>query len=103
MESSFGFNFCFAMTFIPSTNKLSMEIRERRMCFAGHCSKGKDESVSRLILWTPQDGRRNHGRPALTYTNILQMDLGLESADYKTAMGDKKAWRTIVNRGHLST
>ncbi len=39
----------------------------------------------------------------LTYTDILTMDTGLESADFKSAMGDKKAWKTIVIRGHHST
>ena len=41
-------------------------------------------------------GRRKPGRPALTYTDILKIDTGLESADFKSAMGDRKAWGTIV-------
>ena len=36
-------------------------------------------------------------------TDILKMDTGLESTDFKSVMGDIKAWGTIVIRGHYST
>ena len=39
----------------------------------------------------------------LMYTDILKMDTGLESEDFKSAMGDRKARGTIVIRGHHST
>ena len=35
-------------------------------------------------------GGGNLGRPALTYTDILKMDTGLESADFKSAIGGQK-------------
>ena len=71
--------------------------------FAGDCYRSKDEPVSNIVLWTPKHGRRKPGRPAITYTDILKMDTGLESTDFKSAMGDRKAWGTIVIRGHHST
>ena len=41
------------------------------------------------------DGRRKPVRPVITYTDILKMDTGLKSTDFKSAMGDSKAWGTI--------
>ena len=41
--------------------------------------------------------------PALTYTDMLKTDTGLETADFKSAMEDEQAWRTIVIRGHHLT
>ena len=34
-------------------SKLSAKNRQRRMCFAGHCYRSKDERVSVIVLWTP--------------------------------------------------
>ena len=76
--------------------KLSTKIRQRRMHFACYCYRSKDEPVSNIVQWTPKHGRRKPGRPALTYTDILKMVMGLKSADFKSAMGDRKAWGTIV-------
>jgi hypothetical protein len=76
---------------------------DRRMRFAGHCYRNKDESVSNFVLWTPKHGRRKPGRLPLTYTDFLKMDTGLESTDFKSAMRDRKAWGTIVILGHHST
>ena len=83
--------------------KLSTKIRQRRTRFAGHFYRSKDEPVSSIVLWTPKHGSRKPGRPAITYTDILKMDTGLESPYFKSAMGDRKAWGTIVIGGHHST
>ena len=66
-------------------------------------TRSNNEPMSNIVLWTPKHGRRKPGRPAITYTDILKIDTGLESADFKSAMGDRKAWGTIVVRGHHST
>ena len=82
--------------------KLSDKIRQRRMRFAGHCSRSLQEPVSKLLHWTPKHGRRKPGRPALTYTDILKQDTGLDSAEFRTAMRDRKIWRAMIVRGHHS-
>ena len=46
--------------------KLTDKIRQRRLRFAGYCSRNLQEPVSRLLHWTPKHGRRKRGRPTLT-------------------------------------
>ena len=81
--------------------KISHKIRERRIRFAGHCSRS-EEPASKMVHWIPKHGRRNPGRPALTYVDILKDDTGLEAADFRTAMEDRKMWKAITVRGHHS-
>ena len=66
-------------------------------------TRSNNEPMSNIVLWTPKHGRRKPGRPAITYTDILKIVKGLESADFMSAMGDRKAWGTIVVRGLHST
>ena len=65
--------------------ELSDKIRERRMLFAGHWYRSKNEPVSRLINWLLKDGVRKSGKPALTYIDVLTCDAGLKrgNKDYK--------------------
>ena len=79
--------------------KVSDKIRERRARFAGHCFRGTNELVSKLIHWIPKHGERKRGRPALTYIDILKRDTGLlQVEEIKTAMLERKIWRGIVVR-----
>ena len=68
--------------------KLSQKIRERRVHFAGHCFRNKNEPVSRLIHWIPKHGRRKPGTPSLTYVDVLKQDTALETSEVQTAMQD---------------
>ncbi|KAI8519977.1 hypothetical protein Bbelb_032340 [Branchiostoma belcheri] len=61
--------------------RLSSKIRSRRLRFAGHCHRSREEIVAELVLWTPKHGRRKAGRPAATYIDCLRRDTGLE-VDY---------------------
>ena len=79
--------------------KLSDKIRQRRLRFAGHCSRSQQE----LLHWTPKHGRRKPGRPALNYSDILKQETGMESTELRTAMKDRKIWRAMIVRGHHST
>ena len=82
--------------------KLSEKIRRRRTRFAGHCSRSREEPVSNLIHWLPKRGRRKPGKPALTYINVLKEDTGLLAEELRSAMEDRKIWRSITVRGHPS-
>ncbi len=66
--------------------KLSDKIRQRRVRFAGHCSRSTNESVSNLVHWTPKHGKRRPGKPALTYRRIQRRWL--------TCL--KRVWRCCV-------
>ena len=61
--------------------KLSDKIRQRRLRFAGHCSRSQQEPVSKLLHWTPKHGRRKPGRPALNYSDIPKQETGMESTE----------------------
>jgi len=42
---------------------ISEVIRERRLRFAGHCFRNKDELISDIILWLPSHRNKSVGRP----------------------------------------
>ena len=71
-------------------------VRERRMRFAGHCWRNKEELASDVLLWQPTHGHTAVGRPAKTYVDQLQEDAGLQKDDLATAMMDKDQWRKRV-------
>ena len=71
-------------------------VRERRMRFAGHCWRHKEEIASDTLLWQPTHGHTAVGRPAKTFVDQLQEDAGLEKEDLATAMMDRDLWRKRV-------
>ena len=76
---------------------VSSVIQVRRLQFAGHCYRNKNEVVSRVILWEPKRGRRSQGRPAKSYINILAANTGAESSELPGLMGNRERWKTIVD------
>ena len=48
---------------------ISTILRERRMHFAGHCWRTKQELTSELPLRSPDHGKRRVGCPTITYIN----------------------------------
>ena len=85
-----------------SLPKVSEKIRDRRLRFAGHCCRSKEEPTSRLLLWRPKHGKRKADRPTITYTDVLQQDTGLETPDMRTAMLDRSVWRAITVLAQVS-
>ena len=71
-------------------------IRQRRLRFAGHCWRKKDEVVHKLLLWNPNHGNRGRGRPRKSYTKQLAEDTGLDLQQLPAAMDDKEGWRKLV-------
>ena len=73
-------------------------IREKRMRFAGHCWRSKDELASDTILWIPKHGKTKVGRPAKTYVDQLMNDSGLSVETLPHAMSKNRlGWRKRVN------
>ena len=78
--------------------KLTQKISERRLRLAGHCVRHANEVASDIVLWQPTHGRTCVGRPAVTYTDMLQNDTGLKSiSEIRSAMMDRKIWRGYVS------
>ena len=77
---------------------ITTKITVRRLSFAGHCKRAEGRSiVSKLVTWQPTQGRRNKGRPKLTYVDLLQEDTGYEVSEIENSMQDRRFWRAIIN------
>ena len=74
---------------------ISHTIQDRRVTFAGHCWRSKDEIVSDLILWHPKHGRAPRGRPRKTYIRQLMDDTDLQPENIQAAMSDREEWRRL--------
>ena len=77
--------------------RVSEKIRERRLKFAGHCSRSKDQVVADLVLWKPSQGKRSKGRPIKTYLDLLCEDTGLMCEDLESCMQERTTWRAIAD------
>ena len=75
---------------------VSETIMERRMKFAGHCFRSKDELISSLLLWKPMHGHTSRGRPCKTYVDLLCEDTGLNAQELQAAMMDRDIWRQRI-------
>ena len=75
---------------------VSQTVRERRLRFAGHCFRAGDECISKVILWKPTHGKRRVGRPAKTYTDVLEEDTGYSIGQLQQLMADRGAWRDVI-------
>ena len=73
--------------------RLTDRIAWRRLGIAGHCYRHRELPASQLVLWEPTHGWRKPGRPATTFLNILQGDIGATtSAELPASMKDRKDW-----------
>ena len=73
---------------------VSTKVESRRLNLAGHCTRHPEVEASKLVLWEPSQGKRNIGRRAVTYVDVLKRDTGLETTqDLRTAMMDRSGWR----------
>ena len=75
---------------------ISQTIRERRLRFAGHCYRAKEEVVSTVLMWKPLHGKRRVGRPAKTYLDLIEEDTGLKGEDLEAVMADRAVWRNVI-------
>ena len=76
---------------LPSISSI---LKARRVQFAGHCFRAKDEIISSLLLWTPA----NHSRSRkLSYPDVIARDAGIDRRDLEKVMSDRETWRKCVN------
>ena len=80
--------------------QISDVIRKRRLKFAGHSVRQKEQqSVSEIVLWESTHWTRNAGGQAKSFVDILKEDTGCTSThEVQTCMEDKVVWRKIVSR-----
>ena len=76
---------------------LSSTIRQRRLRFAGHCFRATNQPVSKLLFWSPSQGKRGRGAGMKTYPKMLKEDTNLQSEqEIQGLMKDKLLWRQRV-------
>ena len=66
------------------------------MKFAGHLQRHDDQPAHHLLFWTSPYGKRYHGRPFLTYPDVLRRDTKLSAVDLGVTMMDRDKWRAVV-------
>ena len=83
--------------------RVTDKIQERRMRFAGHNIRQAGTLLSKQILWEPRHGRTSRVQPALSYVEVLKLDVGVIDIEELTAcMKERAEWRAIKSRS-LST
>ena len=76
--------------------RVSEKIRHRRLQFAGHCFRAKDQPVSDLVFWVPS-GKLRRGKGATrTYPKSLELDTGRTIYELQKDMLDRKEWRKQI-------
>ena len=77
--------------------KVTSKIAQRRLRLAGHAQRHPELTLHKLVLWDPQHGHANRGRPHLTFLDNLMEDTGLKSVEeIAQLMEDRKLWRTVI-------
>ncbi|CAM1308473.1 Uncharacterised protein r2_g1841 [Pycnogonum litorale] len=78
-------------------------LQQRRMRFAGHCWRAKQELASDLLIWTPRHGRTRVGRPAATYVDQLCENVECLPNDLPNMMQDRDGWCARVKNVRTSS
>ncbi len=71
---------------------LAFPTNSKRLQFAVHSFRAKEEAVSKVILWQPSHGQKSRGRPPTTYVDLLMRDTGLRVEELATTMLDRGLW-----------
>ena len=85
---------------------VSMEktITKRRLKLVGHIMRMQPERAPKIALrWTPSQGRRNRGRPKITWRRTVEKDLlklgggrGLTWGEASALAQDRRKWRILL-------
>ena len=82
---------------------VSDTIRTRRLRFAGHIHRLRNQPAQQLLFWQPKYGHRYQGRPHKTYLDVLQEDTGMDPDELRVLMDDKEKWREAVSNNSFQT
>ena len=75
---------------------ITKAIKVRRIRYAGHCWRSRDELICDVLLWTPSHGRSKAGRLARTYLQQLCADTVCNPEDLPEAMDNMEGWRERI-------
>ena len=74
---------------------ISIVVAQRRLRFAGHCHRAKDQVISDILLWKlpcPSRGTR-----PLTFPDVLSRHTGLTVNELGAAMSNRDQWKQLVS------
>ena len=81
--------------------RVSALVQSRRVQFAGHCYRAKNEVISSLLLWKSSSDRAR-GRK-LSFPDVISRDTNIRTEDLGTVMLDRDVWRGVVNSVKATT
>ena len=74
--------------------RVSSKVAAKRMKLAGHCYRHPELAANKVILWEPTHGRTQHGRPKMTYVQVLRRDANVETTgELAVCMCNRDDWR----------
>ena len=62
-------------------------VLRRQLQFAGHFKRAVDQPVSKFVFLKPSSGNAGQGSKALSYPDLLPIDVSLEPAEVTSLMG----------------
>ena len=71
-------------------------IRRRRLKYVGHAVRNPRTDLMSTVLQGKVDGKRNRGRPAMTYIDNIRKDSGLSLSQIVRRCEDRDDWREVV-------
>ena len=71
-------------------------IRRRRLKYVGHAVRNLRTDLMSTVLQGKVDGKRNRGRPAMTYIDNIKKDSGLSLSQIVRRCEDRDDWRRVV-------
>ena len=75
-------------------------LREKRLRWFGHVQMRDKDDATRKILQMPVDGKRNRGRPILTWQDLVEDDMTINQMTTEMAE-DRRHWHLMIRAGTL--
>ena len=87
-----------------SLSRISETICGRRLRLAAHNACHIEETASKVLVWEPQHGHPNRGRPRTTYIDIIKADTGLDNTkDIRDAMLNQVVWKDFIRTARANS
>ncbi|XP_075452926.1 uncharacterized protein LOC142493195 [Ascaphus truei] len=75
---------------------LEAKITKQKLSYFGHIMQSK--SFEKDVMLGMINGKRRRGRPRTRWLNTIKKDTGLNIAELKEAVRDRKTWSTLIHR-----
>ena len=86
-----------------TTRTLLKEINRRKLKFLGHAIRNPKTNLMASILQGRVEGKRNRGRPPMSYIDNVKSITGLTLGEVVHRSRDREDWRAVVARCEAAT